>query len=278
LGTEFSSAEEPHAKGGAMYHVALRPEDVRKYALLPGDVERAEKIASEWDERRLAARHREYVTYVGRYGGVDLMVTSTGIGGPAAAIAVDELSRLGVGTFIRVGSTGAIRPDVELGDLVISLGAVRLDGASSQYVRPEYPAVAHYEVVLALVEAAESLGYRYHLGITASTGSFYTGQGRRGCCGYWQSWMEGIIPDLQAAGVVNIEMEAATIFTLASLFGRRAGAVCAVYAQRVRDEFAVAGEREAIRTANEAVRILAEWDDLRESAGKRHFYLGLLRR
>ncbi len=275
---EFESAEEPRTSGGEMYHVALGPEDVKRYALLPGDVDRAEKIAAEWDESRLVAKHREYVTYVGRYRGVDLMVTSTGIGGPAAAIAVDELSRLGVDTFIRVGSTGTIRSEVELGDLVISLGAVRLDGASAQYVRPEYPAVAHYEVVMALVEAAESLGYRYHLGITASTDSFYTGQGRRGCCGYWQSWMDSIIPDLQSAGVVNIEMEAATIFTLASLFGRRAGAVCAVYAQRVRDEFAIAGEREAIKTANEAVRILAEWDEAKRSAGKRHFYPSLLRR
>ncbi len=275
---EFESAEEPRTSEGEMYHVALGPGDVRRYALLPGDVERAEKIAAEWEERRLVAKHREYVTYVGRYRGVDLMVTSTGIGGPAAAIAVDELSRLGVDTFIRVGSTGTIRPEVELGDLVIPLGAVRLDGASAQYVRPEYPAVAHYEVVMALVEAAESLGYRYHLGLTASTDSFYTGQGRRGCCGYWQSWMDSIIPDLQAAGVVNIEMEAATIFTLASLFGKRAGAICAVYAQRLRDEFAIAGEREAIKTANEAVKILAEWDEVKRSANKKHFYPGLLRR
>ncbi len=274
----FRSAERPELPGGVQYHVGLGPGDVRRYALLPGDVERVEKIVREWDESRLVAKHREYVTYVGKYRGVELMVTSTGIGGPAAAIAVDELARLGVDTFIRVGSTGAIQPEVELGDIVITLGAVRLDGASSQYVRPEYPAVAHPEVVMALIEAAETLGYRYHVGITASTDSFYTGQGRRGCGGYWQSWMENIVPDLRAARVVNIEMEAATILTLASLFGKRAGAVCAVYAQRLRDEFKIAGELEAIRTANEAIKILSEWDSIKEEENKPYFYPGLLRR
>ncbi len=272
----FKSAEEPELKGGVQYHIRASPKDVRKYVLLPGDPERAEKISKEWDERRFVAKHREYVIYVGKYKGVELMVCSTGIGGPAAGIAVEELSRLGVDTFIRVGSTGSILPEARVGDLIISTGAVRLDGTSKQYVVPEYPALASYEVIMALIEAAESFGYRYHVGITASTDSFYVGQGRRGYGGYWQSWMNSLIKDLQKARVINFEMEAATIFTLANLFGKRAGAVCAVYADRVRNEFGIKGEMEAIKVANEAVRILAEWDEVKREKNKRYFYPSIL--
>ncbi|HIE24259.1 MAG TPA: uridine phosphorylase [Candidatus Korarchaeota archaeon] len=274
---EFKSAEEPELKGGVQYHIRISPKDVKKYVLLPGDPGRAEKIAKEWDEHRFISGHREYVIYVGKYKGTELMVCSTGIGGPAAGIAIEELARVGANTFIRVGSTGSILPEARVGDLIISTGAVRLDGTSKQYVIPEYPALANYEVVMALIEAAESLGYRYHVGITASTDSFYVGQGRRGYGGYWQSWMENLIPDLQKAKVINFEMETATIFTLSSLFGKRAGAVCAVYADRVRNEFGVKGEKESIRVANEAVRILAEWDEIKRQKGKRYFYPSLRR-
>lgn len=276
MGASFKSAEEPVLKGGVQYHIRASPEDVKKYVLLPGDPKRAEKISEEWDERKFVSEHREYVVYVGKYKGVELMVCSTGIGGPSAGIAVEELSRLGADTFVRVGSTGSIHPDVRVGDLIISTGAVRLEGTSKQYVIPEYPALASYEVIMALIEAAESLGYRYHVGITASTDSFYVGQGRRGYGGYWQSWMENIVKDLQRANVINFEMEAATIFTLANLFGKRAGSVCAVYADRVRNEFDVKGEDEAIMVANEAVHILAEWDEVKRGKNKRYFYPSLL--
>jgi len=273
---KFKSAEEPELEGGVQYHIRASLKDIRKYILLPGDPKRAEKIAEEWDEKRFVVGHREYVIYVGKYKGVDLMTCSTGIGGPAAGIAVEELSRLGADTFIRVGSTGSILPEARVGDLIISIGAVRLDGTSKQYIIPEYPALASYEVIMALIEAAESFGYRYHVGITASTDSFYVGQGRRGCGGYWQSWMDSLIPDLQKARVINFEMEASTVFTLASLFGRRAGVICAVYADRVRNEFGIKGEKEAIKVANEAVHILAEWDEAKKLKNKRYFYPSLL--
>ncbi len=272
----FSSAENPEMAGGVQYHVRISRRDARRYALLPGDPERVAKISSMWDSRREVSRHRQYVVHVGRYKGVDLMAVSTGIGCPATAIAVEELARVGVDTFIRVGSCGAIQSGVEVGDLVISTAAVRLDGTSRQYVRIEYPAVANYEVVMALIEAAEELGYRYHVGVTATTDSFYTGQGRKGFDGYFQSWMRSIVEDLRTAKVVNFEMESATLFTLANLFGLRAGTVCAVYAQRVTNEFAVKGEREAIEVANEAVRILHEWDNLKEKKGKKYLYPSLL--
>jgi len=273
---KFKSAEEPELEEGVQYHIRASPKDTKKYVLLPGDPERAEKISMEWDERKFIAGHREYVIYVGKYKGVDLMVCSTGIGGPAAGIAVEELCRLGADTFIRVGSTGSIIPEARVGDLIISTGSVRLDGTSKQYVIPEYPALANYEVIMALIEAAESFGYRYHVGITASTDSFYVGQGRRGYGGYWQSWMDDLIMDLQKARVINFEMETSIIFTLANLFGKRAGAVCAVYADRVRNEFGVKGEKEAIKVANEAVHILAEWDEAKERKHKRYFYPSIL--
>ncbi len=272
----FSSAENPEMAGGVQYHVRISRRDAARYALLPGDPERVAKISSMWDSRREVSRHRQYVVHTGRYKDVDLMAVSTGIGCPATAIAVEELARVGVDTFIRVGSCGTIQPEVEVGDLVISTAAVRLDGTSRQYVRVEYPAVASYEVVMALIEAAEELGHRYHVGITATTDSFYTGKGRRGFNSYFQSWMRSVVEDLRTAKVVNFEMESATLFTLANLFGLRAGTICAVYAQRVTDEFSVRGEKEAIEVANEAVRILHEWDNLKERRGKKHLYPSLL--
>ena len=272
----MSSAERP-VFGGKTYHLMVGEGDVAPYVLLPGDPERVPRIAERWDEAVEVARHREYVTYTGVYGGAPVSATSTGIGGPSAAIAVEELASVGATTLIRVGSTGSIQEEVRLGDLIIAAAAVRLDGTSRQYVMPEYPAVASYEVVMALVEAAESLGVRYHVGLIASTDSFYTGQGRPGFSGYWQSWMDSIIPDLRRARVLSFDMETATILTLAQLFGLRAGSVCAVFADRVRNLFEVRGEEDAIMVANEAVRILHEWDELKQEVGKRHLYPSLLR-
>ncbi len=250
-----------------------------RYVLLPGDPGRVPLIAGFWDEARLIASHREYTTYTGTYRGTPISATSTGIGSPSTAIAVEELLRVGADTFIRVGTTGGIQRCVEVGDLVISSAAVRLEGTSSQYVRVEYPAAASYEVVLALIEAAESLGLRYHVGVTASTDSFYLGQGRPGYRGYKQSWAEKLIPDLQAAGVLNFEMESSALFTLASIYGARAGSICAAVANRVTNEMKPdAGLRDAIRAANEAVRILSEWDEAKEKNGKKYFYPSLIAR
>jgi len=174
LDKHLVSASTPQTETGLQYHIQCKPGDVAPYVLLPGDPDRVARISKYWDERREVARHREYVTHTGKYKGAPISATSTGIGCPAAAIAVEELLRVGAHTFIRVGTTGAIQPEIKVGDLVISRAAVRLDGTSKQYVRVEYPAVAHHEVVLALIEAAETLGVRYHVGITASTDSFYT--------------------------------------------------------------------------------------------------------
>ncbi|RLG73658.1 MAG: uridine phosphorylase [Thermoprotei archaeon] len=271
------SAAVPQTEEGKQYHIHCKPGDVAPYVLLPGDPGRVYRIAKYWDEKREVAKHREYVTFSGKYRGVPISATSTGIGGPAAAIAVEELLRVGVHTFIRVGTTGAIQKFIEVGDLIITTAAVRLDGTSKQYVFTEYPAAASYEVVLALIEAAESLGVKYHVGISASTDSFYTGQGRPGFKGYMLSWMKNIIPDLQRANVLNFEMESSTIFTLANIYGARAGSICAAVANRVTDEFIVdAGVEDAIKVANEAVRILYEWDNIKAKNGKKYFYPSLI--
>jgi len=270
------SAEEPKA-GEEFYHIRVKPGQISGYVLLPGDPGRVPLIAELWDERWEVAYHREFRIWSGRIDGRLISACSTGIGSPSAAIAVEELARAGAHTFIRVGSTGAIQPDIELGDLIISLAAVKLEGTSIQYAPPEYPAYADYEVVLALVEAAEALNLRYHLGVTASTDSFYLGQSRPGFRGYEWSYSKELMDDLRAMGVLNFEMEASSILTLASIYGLRAGAVCAVFANRIKDTFGVVGEREAAKVAVEAVKILQEWDDLKKDKRKKRLYPSLLK-
>ena len=262
---------------GRQYHIAVAPGEISRYVLLPGDPARTDLISSMWDERRLVAEHREFRTYTGTYRGVPISVTSTGIGAPSAVIAVEELLRIGADTFIRVGTMGAIRSEIEPGDLVIGTGAVRLEGASHEYVMPEYPAAASYEVVLALIEAAERLGLRYHVGVVASTDTFYLGQSRPGYRGYMTSRAAALLPDLKAAGVLGFEMEASAIFTVSSIYGARAGCVCAAIANRVTNEFRPgAGVEKAARLANEAVRVLSEMDNAKRRAGKRWFHPSLV--
>ena len=265
---KLKSASAPEDESGRQYHIFLRPGDVPRYVLLPGDPGRVPLIAKYWDEFKELARHREYVTYVGRYKGVELAATSTGIGGPATAIAIEELLRVGADTFIRVGTTGALQKHIGLGDVVISTATVRYDGTSKIYVSTEYPAVADLEVTLALIEAAEELGIKYHVGITASSDSFYVGQGRPGFKNYMPEEWAGINRKLRVINVLNFEMESATLFTLANIYGARAGTVCAAIANRVTNEFIPnIGVEDAIKVANEAVKILSEWDSIKEEEG-----------
>lgn len=264
--------------GGKQYHVDCGLGDVSPFVLLPGDPARVNKIASVWDTSREVAHHREYHTMRGTYKDVPITCTSTGIGGPALAIAVDELSRIGAETFIRVGTCGGIQKSQHIGDLVISTGAVRLDGASKDLVMTEYPAVASYEVVMALIQAAEELKIRYHVGITASTDTFYTGQGRPALHNYLPSLKTNILKDMQAAGVLNFEMESATLFTMANIFGKRAGTVCVVVANRVTNEFEITDtfQKKAGLVASHAVAILTDWDTQKKKKGKRFLYPKML--
>jgi len=249
------------------YHLDVAPGDVADTVLLPGDPERVSLITDRWDDAETVAEHREYRTATGTYEGSPLSVTSTGIGSPSAAIAVEELARVGAGTFLRVGSCGALQPEMDVGDLVVTTGAVRGEGTSEEYVREDYPAVADHAVVSALVAAAERLGYDYHCGVTMSTDSFYAGQAREGFEGFEAAGSDTLLDDLRAANVKNVEMEASAILTLANLYGLRAGAVCTVFANRSTDEFRTEGEGRAAEVGSLAAALLHEMDEHRGETG-----------
>jgi len=193
-------------------HIMCGVGDIAKHVLLPGDPKRADRIASFFDEARKIAEYRGYVSYTGRVDGVEISACSTGIGCPSAAIVVEELARIGAQTFIRVGTTGALQPEIEVGDIVIATAAVRADGTSKVYAPAGYPAVANFGVVSALVEAAGKLGVKVHVGKVVSTDAFYAGS--------YDIWGK--------ARVLSVEMECSAIFTVAGLKGLRAGAILAV--------------------------------------------------
>lgn len=273
--TTYMPGDSEDPNEDEQYHLAVTPEDVADTVLLPGNPERIEKITRFWDESEEKAHHREYRTVSGTYDGTPISVTSTGIGGPGAAIAVEELARAGSDTFIRVGSCGSIREEVSVGDLVITTGAVRQEGTSKEYVREDYPATADHEVVSALTAAAERLDYEYHLGTTMSADSFYSGQGRPGFEGFEAPGSDTLVEDLQEVNVTNIEMEASAILTIANVYGLRAGAVCAVYANRVTGEFRTESDQRASEVASLATKLLARMDEVKAEAGVDHWHPGL---
>ena len=275
----FNLVKRMHAKTptGKQYHIACRRGDLAEYLLVPGDPDRVPRIARFWDTAREVSSNREFRSFSGNYKGVPVSALSSGIGPACMSIAVNEASNVGVHTFIRVGSTGAIQRNITCGDVIISSAAVRLDCTSNCYIMPEYPAVANYEILFALIEAAESLGIQnYHVGVTATTADFYAGQSRPVQAGNVSE--ASLLPTLQKAGVLNFEMETATLYTLASLYGLRAGAVCAVYNNLVTSEFKPgAGEENAIKIANEATKILSEWDAKKRKNKKSCFFPSLLK-
>ncbi len=247
-----------------VYHLALDSETIQgaKFALLPGDPDRVPKIAAALDPAaRQIAQRREFLTYLSRLDGKSVLVTSTGIGGPSASIAVDELAQLGVHTFLRVGTTGAIQPRIAVGDAVITTGSVRLDGASTHYAPIEYPAVADHEVVRALVDAAAQLGIPFHVGITASSATFYPGEERPDSfSGNVLRSFRGATEELRRLQVLNYEMESATVLTICSALGLRGGCVTGVVnvaaGDPIREEDLARGEHAAIAVAVAAMRRL----------------------
>ncbi|MEZ6189283.1 MAG: nucleoside phosphorylase [Planctomycetota bacterium] len=233
----YKSAQQVQDEEGFQYHVGVKPGDVAQRIMLVGDPARADKVASRFDSIRVRRQNREYVTITGPYLGHEVTVTATGIGTDNTEIAVIELSQcVEDATFLRVGSCGALQPGIELGDLVVSTGALRLEATSTYYVPEGYPAAAHHEVVLALLEAAKGVeDRRVHAGITATACGFYGPQGRK-IPGFPPRYPD--MPETLAGyGVKNLEMEASLLFTLCSLRGLRVGAVCAVYANRGADTF-----------------------------------------
>lgn len=212
-------------KDGLMYHVHLKKGDVGRYVLLPGDPFRTDLIASYFDDAKLVAHNREHKTWTGTLDGVKVSVTSTGMGCPSAAIALEELIALGADTFIRVGTAGRVCDASydETLDGVINTAAVRDEGTTIHYIPIEYPAIADRKVVEALVEAAADLGYNYAEGITQSKDSFY-GQHEPGSMPAesrlkerWEAWKRG--------NVMTSEMEAAAIFVISSIRKCRAGSI-----------------------------------------------------
>ncbi len=262
---KVNKASAPKADNEGVYHLRLKKGDVPGYVILPGAPERTNVIAKNWNNPQEVAFYREYKTMRGNYKGMDQAATSTGIGGPSSEIALHELSVVGVHTAIRVGTTGSIVPEFDLGDLIIPFTAVRKDGTSQIYVQPEFPAFADFYVTLALIEACERLGYKYGLGIGYTVGSFYTGQGRplnEDGSGFWPSFAKDIIPDLQQAGVTNIEMETSGQYVVGHIHNMRMGAILSVISNRVLDRWGDnGGEEKACKAASEALLILKEWDE-----------------
>ncbi len=223
-----------------MYHTGLTKCRIEgaSYAILPGDPGRVAGLARALDEDAyFLETHRDYTSWLAHVNGEAVLVMSTGMGGPCVTFAVEELARLGVKTFIRVGTTGSMQEELELGDLVINRASVRMDGASKAYAPAEYPAAADMGVTLALAKAAEILHVPHQVGVSVSTDSFWPGQERYDSfSGYVRKAYQGTLADYRAMGCTNFEMENATLFTLASLFGLRAGSVCGVVAKRTDSE------------------------------------------
>lgn len=245
------------------YHIQVGEGDIGRYVILPGDPKRCEKIAQYFDNPQLIADSREYVTYTGYLDGVKVSVTSTGIGGPSTAIAVEELVMAGADTFIRVGTCGGMQTDVMSGDIVIANASIRAEGTSKEYAPIEYPAVADFNVTTALAKAATTLKQPHHIGVAQSKDSFYGQHSpERMPVGYdlinkWEAWKQ--------LGCLASEMESAALFIVASNLRVRAGACFLVMANQEREKLGlenpvVHDTDMAIQIAVEAIRELIKGD------------------
>ena len=242
----------------AVYHLGLTAQDLQgaTLAIVPGDPGRVEGIAATMDRYEFVASNREFTSYLGWIDDTPVVVCSSGIGGPSTSIAVEELAQLGVRTFLRAGTTGGIQPDLEPGDVIVTTGAVRLDGASLHFAPMEFPAVADFTCTTAFVEAAKELDITTHVGITASSDTFYPGQERYDTySGRVTRRFRGSLEDWQAMGVLNYEMESATLFTMCASQGLRAGCVSGVLVNRTRQEMPDEETARSIEAATIAVAV-----------------------
>lgn len=236
---------------GLQYHLHIRRGDVGRYVILPGDPKRCQKIAEHFDDAKLVADSREFVTYTGYLDGEKVSVTSTGIGGPSASIAMEELVRCGADTFIRVGTCGGIDLEVKGGDIVVATGAVRMEGTSREYAPIEYPAVADLDVVNALVASSKELGYTYHTGVVQCKDAFY-GQHEPECMpvsyelmNKWEAW--------KRMGCKASEMESAALFIVAAHLRVRCGSEFLVMGNQERN--ALGMENPIVHDTEAAIRI-----------------------
>lgn len=252
-----------YAQGEKQYHINVAKGEVGKYVIMPGDPKRCEKIAKYLDNAQLVADSREYVTYTGYLDGEMVSVTSTGIGGPSAAIALEELVQCGAHTFIRVGTCGGMDLDVKGGDIVVATGAIRAEGTTREYVPIEFPAVANLEVINSLVQASKTLDRVYHAGVVQSKDSFYgqhspeTKPVSYELINKWDAWVK--------CGCLASEMEGAALFIVGSYLKVRVGAVFLAIANQERakaglENTVVHDTEGAIQVAVEGIRNLIKAD------------------
>lgn len=252
-----------YSENGKQYHIQVGGGEIGRYVLLPGDPKRCIKIAQYLDQAELIADSREYVTYTGLLDGERVSVTSTGIGGPSAAIALEELVQAGADTFLRVGTCGGMQPEVQSGDLVIAMGAVRMEGTSREYAPLEYPAVASLDAVNALVSAAKALNKPYHTGVVQCKDSFYGQHSPQDkpvsyeLMQKWEAW--------KRMGCLASEMESAALFIVAASLRVRIGTCLLAIANQERERLGldnpvVHDTDGAIRTGIEAMRLLIQGD------------------
>ena len=257
--------------GERQYHIGLGKGDLAEYILLPGDPDRTQRIATRLENIEGEWRHREFASVTGTYRGERVSVVSTGIGTDNVEIVVAEILAITERpTFIRVGSCGALQPEIAVGDLIISSGSVRLEATTGFFVHEGYPAVADYEAVAALVEAAAGLGHRAHVGITATAPGFFGAQGRP--IPQLPIRYPDLAEEMARQRVLNFEMEASALLVLAGLAGCRAGVVCAVYAHRPSGDFATdevrsRAEAACVETGLEGLRNLAAMERQKRTAG-----------
>ena len=250
-------------KKGKLYHIQVGPGDVGRYVIMPGDPKRCQLIAQYLDNPQLIADSREYVTYTGTLEGEKVSVTSSGIGGPSTAIAVEELVMCGADTFVRIGTSGGMDLEVKSGDVVVATGAIRMEGTSKEYAPIEFPAVANFEVTGALIQGAKEVGTPYHVGVVQCKDSFYgqhspeTKPVNYELENKWEAWCR--------LGAKASEMESAALFVVASYLKVRAGSVFLVVANQERakrgmENPIVHDTDVAIRVAVEGVRELIKAD------------------
>ena len=236
------------------YHIQVAKGEVGRYVILPGDPKRCVKIAQYFDNPVLIADNREYITYTGTLDGVKVSVTSTGIGGPSASIAMEELYRCGADTFVRIGTCGGMQTEIKSGDIVIATAAVRMEGTSREYAPIEYPAVANLDVTNALVEAANEKGFIYHTGVVQSKDSFYEQHEPEAMpAGYelinkWEAW--------KRMGCLASEMESAALFIVAGKLRARMGSCLLVLANQEREKLGL--ENPVVHDTDMAIRVAVE--------------------
>ena len=250
-----------YSSHGEQYHIKVKNGEVGEYVIVPGDPKRSEKIAKYFDNPKLIADSREYITYTGTLLGKKVSVCSTGIGGPSAAIAMEELTKAGAKYFIRVGTCGGMQLDVKSDDVVIATGAVRMEGTSKEYAPMEWPAVADYHIVNALADASRMLKYDYHVGVVECKDSFYGQHSPElspvsyELINKWYAWCK--------LGCLASEMESAALFVVANALGVKAGTVLHVVANQEREKRKMKNPishdtDKAIKVAIEAIKLLIQ--------------------